>query len=87
MEANSDFLESEFARFNSSKTILLQLVYKDSEDFRRTLSAALDDLNSVEYSLKIAPDEVHKFQNIFVSVKKHDSGCACLSNFPTSHIP
>ena len=54
----SEFVAAEFRKFNNSKTILLRLVFKDSEDFRHTLSTVIDDLNSVEYSLKIASDEV-----------------------------
>ena len=54
----SEFVAAEYTKFNNSKTILLRLVFKDSEDFRHTLSNVIDDLNSVEYSLKIASDEV-----------------------------
>ena len=61
---DSDFVAAEFTKFNNSKAILLRLVFKDSENFRHTLSAVLDDLNSVEYSLKIAPDEVNSLLSL-----------------------
>ncbi len=57
---NKDFTEVEITKFYHSKTALLQLRFRDDELFRQALSSLLDNLNSVEYSLKIAPEEVKK---------------------------
>ena len=80
MEETLEFKELEFTKFNNSKTILLRLVFKDSEDFRHTLSTVIDDLNSVEYSLKIASDEVISLLSLTKFVPQAlECACTCLT--------
>ena len=58
MAAEETFFGEELQKFQICNKKVSKLVYKDSEDFRAELKNILDDFNSIEYSLKIAKEEV-----------------------------
>ena len=58
MAEETDFFAGEIEKFKKCSSKLSRMVFRDSEDFRRELNLILDELNSIEYSLKIAKEEV-----------------------------
>ena len=48
----------EVEKFNQYSAHISRLVFKDTPEFRKDLVVIIDELNSVEYSLKIFKEEV-----------------------------
>jgi len=59
-EARNDFYASEVRKFNSCREALNELVYEDTDEAKKCLKNLLDDLIAIEYSLKLANEQVTK---------------------------
>ncbi|KAK2165571.1 hypothetical protein LSH36_48g03073, partial [Paralvinella palmiformis] len=57
-EARNDFYASEVKKFNSCREALNELVYEDTDEAKKCLKNLLDDLIAIEYSLKLANEQV-----------------------------
>ena len=57
-EARNDFYVSEVRRFNSYRDALNEFVYEDTDESKKRLKNLLDELIAIEYSLKLADEQV-----------------------------
>jgi hypothetical protein len=55
---DSEFSQNEQANFRRYSSKLASMVFRNDETFRTQLNQVLDQLNALEYSLKIAGDQV-----------------------------
>ncbi len=68
MAESNEFFICEVEKFNKCRANLARLVFKDTEEFRNSIHEILEELHSIEYGLKVAPDEVrleHTFNTCF----------------------